>query len=117
MAAIEEGVASSRLPLEEEIDDFRFNKEGAPDRLVELSNSKTESDRLCVAYQPTLIAARVDISSKEEEGMDSKKKPSLKGLIANRNKGGTLKDVPKTQIPANLPPPPPLPADLGLHAT
>ena len=88
-----------------------------PDRLVELSDSKTESDKLSVAHQPTLIVACVDISSKEEEGMDSKKKPSLKGLIANRNKGGTLKDVPKTQIPANLPPPPPPPlADVRLHA-
>ena len=48
--------------------------------------------------------------------MDSKKRPSLKGLIANRNKGGTSKDVPRTQIPTNLPSPPPPPADLGLHA-
>ena len=83
---------------------------------MELSDSKTEFDKLSVAHQPTLIVACIDISSKEEEGMDSKKKPSLKGLIANRNKGGTLKDVPKTQIPANLPPPPPPLADLELHA-
>ena len=27
--------------------------------------------------------------------------------MANRNKGSTSKDVPKTQVPANLPPPPP----------
>ena len=43
--------------------------------------------------------------------MDLKRRPSLKGLMANRNKGGTLKDAPKTQTPANLPPPPP-PVDL-----
>ena len=63
---------------------------------MELLDSKTESDRLSIAHQPTLIVTRVDISSKEEEGMDLKKKPSLKGLIANRNKGETSKDVPKT---------------------
>ena len=87
-----------------------------PDRLVELSDSKTESDKLSVAHQPTLIVACVDISSKEEEGMDLKKKRSLKDLIANKNKGGTSKDVPKTQIPTNLPPLPPPLADVGLHA-
>ena len=36
--------------------------------------------------------------------------------MVNRNKGSTLKEVPKTQVPPNLPPPPPLPTDLGLHA-
>ena len=36
--------------------------------------------------------------------------------MANRNKGSTLKEVPKIQVPPNLPPPPPLPTDLGLHA-
>ena len=45
--------------------------------------------------------------------MDSKRKTSLKGLMAKKNKGGTSKDAPKTQTPANLPPPPPL-VDLGL---
>ena len=29
--------------------------------------------------------------------------------MANRNKGSTLKDVPKTQVPASLPPSPPPP--------
>ena len=83
---------------------------------MQLSDSKTESDKLSVAHQPTLIVARVDISSKEKEGMDLKKKRSLKDPIANRNKGGTSKDVPKTQIPTNLPPPPPSLANVGLHA-
>ena len=36
--------------------------------------------------------------------------------MVNRNKGSTLKEVPKTQVPPNLPPSPPLPTDLGLHA-
>ena len=38
-----------------------------------------------------------------------KQRPGLKGLMANRNKGSTSKGVPKTQVLANLPPPPPSP--------
>ena len=37
------------------------------------------------------------------EGRDLKKRSGLKGLIANRNRGGTSKDVPKTQTSAILP--------------
>ena len=40
--------------------------------------------------------------------MDLKQRPGLKGLMANRNKGSTSKGVSKTQVPANLPPPPPI---------
>ena len=39
----------------------------------------------------------------------------MKGLLADRNKGSTSKKAPKTQVSANLPPPPLLPIDLGLH--
>ena len=44
-----------------------------------------------------------------------KSRSGLKGLLANRNKGSTLKEVPKTQVPPSLllPPPPP-PTNLGL---
>ena len=41
--------------------------------------------------------------------MDLKKRPKLKGLMANRYKGSTLKDAPNTRVPANLPPSPPPP--------
>ena len=34
--------------------------------------------------------------------------------MANRNRGQTLKEVPKTQVTPNLPPPPALPTDLRL---
>ena len=46
--------------------------------------------------------------------MDQKKWPGLKGLLASRNKGGSSKEVPKTQPPVipHLPPP----TDLGLLA-
>jgi len=47
--------------------------------------------------------------------MDLRQRPGLKGLIANRSKGSSSKDVPKTQVLANLlPPPPPLVTTIGL---
>jgi len=36
--------------------------------------------------------------------------------MVNMNKGSTSKEVPKTQVPPYLPPPPPLLTDLELHA-
>ena len=41
--------------------------------------------------------------------MDIKPRKGLKGLLTTRNKGRSSKDVPKSQVPANLSPPPPLP--------
>ena len=89
-----------------------------PEKLVELSNSEHESDRFSTAYSLKLIVAQVDTSLKvEEEGTDLKSRTGLKGLLANRNKGSTSKEVPKTQIPPSLPlPPPPPPTDLRLKA-
>ena len=50
--------------------------------------------------------------------MDLKQRTSLKGLLANRNKGSTTKKAPKTQVSPSLPPSPPpqFPTDLGLKA-
>ena len=86
--------------LDAEIDQFHFEEvEGAPEKLVELSDSEHESDRFSVAHSSRLIVARVDISSEvEEEGMDLKPRTGLKGLLANRNKGLTSKEVPKTKF-------------------
>ena len=36
--------------------------------------------------------------------------------MANRNKGKSFRDVPKTQVPASLPSSPSPPIDLGLQA-
>ena len=47
--------------------------------------------------------------------MDQKKRSGLKGLLASRNKGGSLKEAPKTQPPVVLPPPLPS-TDLDLQA-
>ena len=62
-----------------------------------------------------LIIAQSDTSSEEEERMDLKQRKGLKGLLADRNKWSTSKEVPKTQALTNLPPslPPPF-IDLGL---
>ena len=111
-----EGIASSlRLSFEEEIDKFHFAKEERTfERPVELLDSETESDRLSIAHQLGQTITLVETSSEEAEIMDLKKRPSLRGLIANRNKGATPPETPKTQTSANLPlPPPPAAANLG----
>ena len=41
--------------------------------------------------------------------MDINSRRGLKGILAGKNKGATSKEVPKSQVPANLPPLPPLP--------
>ena len=46
--------------------------------------------------------------------MDLKKRPGLKGLMANRKRGSTLKDAPDTQVPANLSLPPSPVTTVGL---
>ena len=114
-AAVEEEIGSSRLSLEEETDQFCFDEEEiAPEKPMEILDSETESDKLSSARLPKLVIVQIDSSSEEMEGRDLKKRSSLKGLIANRNKGGTSKDVPKIQTPTILPPLPSPTTDLGL---
>ena len=116
VAAPREETVFSHLSLEAEIDQFRLEEEGeVPDRLVELSNSKTEFDRFSATCSPRLVVARVDTSFEEEDGMDLNLRRSLKSLVAGRNKRSSSKDIPKSQTPANLPPPPfPLVTTVGL---
>ena len=83
---------------------------------MELSDFETESDRLSTAHEPKLMVALVNTSSEEGKEMDPKKRSSLRGLIANRNKGATSTETPKAQVSANLLPPPPSLADLGLRS-
>ena len=114
--AAKEKIASSRLSLEEEINQFRFMKDVGPsEKPVDISDSETESVNLSSIHPKQLIITQVDLESEEEEEqMDQKKRPGLKGLLTSRNKGGNSKEAPKTQplaIPA-LPPP----TDLGLLA-
>ena len=113
VATPREESASSWHSLNIEINQFHFEEEEkAPEGLVELSDFEAESNRFSVVHHPRLIVARPDTSSEEGEGMDLRQRPGLKGLIANRSKGSTLKDVPKTQVPTNLPPSPPPPVTM-----
>ena len=108
VVAPREETASTPLSLEVEIDQFRLEDEGEMlERPVELSDSAADLDGFSTTHSSRLIVAQVDTSLKEEEGMDLKQRSSLKGLLANRNKGSTSKEVTKTQVPLNLPPPPP----------
>ena len=60
-----------------------------------------------------MIITRIDSEfEEEEEEMDQKKQPGLKGLLASRNKGGSSKEAPKTQPPVIPPPLPPIDLDL-----
>ena len=81
---------------------------GSSEKPVDISNSETESVNISSVHPKQLIITQViSKSEKEEEQMDPKKHPSLEGLLAGRNKGGSLKEAPKTQppmIPHLLPP-------------
>ena len=70
--AAEEEIASSRLYLEEEIDQFRFVEDvGQSKKPVDISNSKTESVNISSVHPKQLIITQVDLESeKEEEQMD-----------------------------------------------
>ena len=82
---------------------------------VDISNSETKFVNLSSVHPKQLIITQVDSESEEEEEqMDQKKWPGLKGRLASRNKGVSSKEAPKTQ-PLVIPPPPP-PTDLGLLA-
>lgn len=117
VVALREESASSRHTLDAKIDQFLFEEvEEGLERPMELLDSGHEFDKFSTAHPPNLIIARVHTSSEaEEEGMDLKPRPSLKGLMANRNRGSTSKKVPKSQVPPNLPPPSP-PTNLELKA-
>ena len=79
VAAPREEIASSRLSLKAEIDQFRLEVEGeVPKRPVELSDSETESDKFFATHSPRLVVALVDTSSEEEEGMELNTRRGLK---------------------------------------
>ena len=99
--------------MEDEIDQFCFTEDvGLSKKPVDISNSETESVDISSIHPRQLIITQIDSESEEEEDqMDQKKRPGLRGLLA-RNKGGSSKEVPKTQ-PPEIPVPPP-PTDPGL---
>ena len=95
--AAEEEIASSRLSLEEEIDQFRFAEDvGSSEKPVDISDSETESVDISSVHPRQLIITQIDSESEEEEDqMNQKKRLGLRGLLA-RNKGGSSKEAPKT---------------------
>ena len=115
VAIAEEEIASSRLSLEEEIDQFRFVKDVGPsEKPVDISDFETDSVDISSIHPRQLVITQIDSESEEEEDqMDQKKRPGLRGLLA-KNKGRSSKEAPKTQ-PPEIPIPPP-PIDLGLQA-
>ena len=116
VAAPREEIDSTHSSLEAEIDQFCFNKEGeVPTRPIELSDSDTDLDQFFTAHSPRLIVAQIDTNQEiEEEDMNLKQRSGLKGLMTNRNKGQTSRDIPEVQVPPSLPPPPPPPTNLWL---
>ena len=63
----EEEITSSRLSLEEEIDEFRFKEINPKASLINLSDVEEESDRNFGVRTPVLVIACPDNSSEEEE--------------------------------------------------
>ena len=70
---------------------------GPSEKPVNILDSETESVNISFVHPKQLIITQVDSESeKEEEQMDQKKRPGLKGLLSNKNKGGSSKEAPKT---------------------
>ena len=91
--AAEEKIASSRLSLEEEIDQFRFVEDvGSSEKPVDILDFETESINIFSVHPRQLIIMQID--SESEEQMDQKKRPGLRELLATRNKGGSSKEAP-----------------------
>ena len=103
--------------MEDQIDQFHFAEEGEVSvRIVELSDSDSDLDRASTAPDLGLVTAQVGTSQElEEEGMDLKQRSGLRGLLSNRNKGQSSKDVPKEQPSSKAPPPPPPTSDAALQ--
>ena len=117
VVAPREGTNFAHLSLSAEIDQFLLEDEGeAPGGPIVLLESEADIDSLSVANTPRLVVARIDSDSEEEE-MALNQRRSLRDLMASRNKGATSQEVPKSQVPPTLPPPPALlPTDPGLQA-
>ena len=87
--------------------------------LINISDAEGESDRNSSVYTPILVIAYPDnSSSKEEDRMVlNKGNKSLRELMVSRGKESTSKGDTKSQVPSNLPlPPPQIPTDLRLKS-
>ena len=83
--------------MEEEIDQFRFVKDVGPsEKPVDIFDSEIDSVDISSIHPRQLIITQIDSESEEEEDqMDQKKRPGLRGLLA-KNRGGSSKKAPKT---------------------
>ena len=91
-AAPREEIASSHLTLEDEIDKFHFEEEEAQGaQIVHILDAEDEPDKHSGVYTLTLVIARLDDSSEEEEDkmVLNWGNKSLRDLMAARNKGST----------------------------
>ena len=71
---------------------------GPYEKPVGISDSETDSVDISSVHPRKLIITQINSEfEEEEEQMDQKKRPGLKGLLSNRNKGGSSKEAPKTQ--------------------
>ena len=91
VAAPREEIASSRLSLEEEIDQFRLEeeREEQEDPVIHISDPGDEFDR-------TSVAKIDDSFDEEEEEMAFNLRKFLKDLLMGRNKGSSSKEAPKS---------------------
>ena len=68
-ARVEEETESSRLSLEEEIDEFYFEEDSPKAPLIELSDVEGEYDRNSLIGAPLIIACSDDSSDEEVDNM------------------------------------------------
>ena len=94
---VEEETKSSRLCLEEEIDEFYFEEDIPKAPLIELLDVEGEQDRNSVIGALLVIACSDDSSNEEVDNMASNKGKSLRELIVARGKGQSSKVPAKSQ--------------------
>ena len=116
-AVVQEGITSSSS-LEEEIDKFQFEEETQGVKAIVILEAEDEKDEYSCIQTPTPIITYVeDSSDNEAEEMAPKSGQSLRELMKGRNKAPTPQEANKSKPLLNpLPPPPQLPADLGLKS-
>ena len=90
---------SSRLSLEEEIDEFYFEEDIPKAPLIELSDPEEEQDRNSVVGAPIVIACSDESSDEKVDNMAPEKGKSLRKLMATRGKGQSSKAPAQSQTP------------------
>ena len=113
VAPVEGEIESSRLSLEEKIDEFYFEEEVHKAPLIKLSDPEGEQDRNSVVGAPIIIACSDDSSDEEVDNMAEKGK-TLRELMSSRGKSQSSKVLVQSQT-QDLPlVAPQVPSDLSL---